>query len=248
MVAGMIVDIVAEGMLILPAGVYTYAGGHLALFPHAYHKYPLTEAPTVGAIIAGLGALRYFKDDQGRTMVERGIDKVNASSGRKNLLRFAAITGMINVLVLCCYNIPNAILGAHSTAWPKDIQQRSYLTDHICGAGTDRAVPGVGGPALSGQFVGIHERTRQARAATWRAAATVRPVQARERRAVHRAAVLAEREPVDVAAARPTEWDRLLPGAHPGERDPPQGRQARRRRAAGEPERTDQPAEAGEPS
>lgn len=154
MAAGMIVDIVAEGMLILPAGVYTYAGGHLALFPHAYHKYPLTEAPTVGAIIAGLGALRYFKDDHGRTMVERGIDKVNASSGRKNLLRFAAITGMINVLVLCCYNIPNAILGAHSTTWPKDIQQRSYLTDHICGAGTDRACPGSAVPISQGSSSG----------------------------------------------------------------------------------------------
>jgi hypothetical protein len=148
--AGMIVDVVAEGMLILPAGVYTYAGGHLALFPHAYHKYPLTEAPTVGFIMAGLGALRFFKDDQGRTMVERGVDKLRIGESGKNLLRFLAVFGMCNVLVLFCYNIPNAIIGAHSTAWPVDLQKRSYLTDHICGPGTDKPCPGPTVPLSQG--------------------------------------------------------------------------------------------------
>jgi hypothetical protein len=146
MVAGMIVDFVAEGLLILPAGVYTYAGGHLALFSQTYHKYPLTEAPTVGGIIAGLGALRFFKDDQGRTMVERGVDALKLGSGRANVLRFLAVFGMINVLVLCCYNVPNAIIGAHSTAWPADLQKRSYLTDHICGPGTKLPCPGPSVP------------------------------------------------------------------------------------------------------
>jgi hypothetical protein len=149
-VAGIIVDFVAEGLLILPAGVYTYAGGHLAIFGHTYHKYPVTEAPTVGLILAGFGALRYFKDDQGRTMVERGIDGMRIGEGRKALLRFLAVFGMANVLVLCCYNIPNAIIGAHSTAWPADLQKRSYLTDHICGPGTNRPCPGPTVPLSQG--------------------------------------------------------------------------------------------------
>jgi hypothetical protein len=33
--AGMLCGIVGEGLLIMPAGVYTYAGGHWAIFPHA---------------------------------------------------------------------------------------------------------------------------------------------------------------------------------------------------------------------
>jgi Spirocyclase AveC-like len=148
--AGMFVDFVAEGLLIMPAGIYTYAGGHLAIFPEAYHKFPLTEAVTVGAIFAGLSALRYFKDDQGRTMVERGVDKLRGGSGRKDFARFLAIFGIVNVLVLCCYNIPNSIIGAHSTAWPEDLQKRSYLTDYLCGQGTDRACPGKTVPLSRG--------------------------------------------------------------------------------------------------
>jgi hypothetical protein len=149
-VAGAVVDVVAEGLLIMPAGVYTYAGGHLAVFPEAYHKFPLTEPITVGAIFAGLAAMRYFRDDRGRTVVERGIDDLTLGGTRKTLLRFGAIFGMCNVLVLLCYNVPNAIIGAHSTAWPRDLQQRSYLTDRVCGEGTDRACPGPGVPLSRG--------------------------------------------------------------------------------------------------
>ena len=133
---------VAEGLLIMPAGVYTYAGGHLAVFPEAYHKFPLTEPITVGAIMAGLAGMRYFKDDRGHTIVERGVDRLKVGQRRKDLLRFGAVFGICNVLVLLCYNVPNAIIGAHSTEWPADIQKRSYLTDYLCGQGTDRACPG----------------------------------------------------------------------------------------------------------
>lgn len=149
-VAGMLVDVVAEGLIIMPAGVYTYAGGHLALFPEAYHKFPLTEPLTVGALMAGLSALRYFKDDHGRTLVERGADGLRIGEGRKTLLRFLAVFGMCNVLVLLCYNVPNAIIGAHSTEWPRDLQERSYLTDRLCGPGTDRACPGPTVPLVRG--------------------------------------------------------------------------------------------------
>jgi hypothetical protein len=144
--AGMLVDFVAEGLLIMPAGVYTYAGVHLAIFPEAYHKFPLTETVTVVAIIAGVAGLRFFKDDRGHSVVERGIEKMQVSQRRKDLLRFGAIFGLVNVLVMVCYNVPNSIIGAHSTEWPKDIQERSYLTDYLCGEGTDRACPGPSVP------------------------------------------------------------------------------------------------------
>src|SRR5262249_3791344 len=98
----------------------------------------------------GLSALRFFKDDQGRSVVERGVDKLRGGPGRKDLARFLAIFGIVNVLVLLCYNVPNSIIGAHSSAWPKDLQQRSYLTDYLCGQGTNRACPGKNVPLSRG--------------------------------------------------------------------------------------------------
>lgn len=97
-----------------------------------------------------MGALRYFKDDRGLTVVERGVDTLPISQGRKTLLRFLAISGMLNVLVFCFFNLPNGLIGAHSTEWPRDVQDRSYLTDRLCGEGTDRACPGPTVPLPAG--------------------------------------------------------------------------------------------------
>ena len=190
LLAGMLVDFVAEGLLIMPAGVYTYAGGHLAIFPEAYHKFPLTETVTVGAIIAGLAALRFFKDDRGYTVVERGVEKLKVGEGGRSAVRFLAIFGITNVLVLACYNIPNSIIGAHSTAWPKDLQQRSYLTDYLCGQGHRPRLFRQDRPAQPRRRLRLHGPRRPAGPAAGLAAAEARPLHGRRRRSVQRTALL----------------------------------------------------------
>jgi hypothetical protein len=40
------------------------------------------------------------------------------------------------------------VIGLHPAAWPRDVQSRSYFTDYICGAGTDRACPGPAVPLV----------------------------------------------------------------------------------------------------
>jgi hypothetical protein len=42
--------------------------------------------------------------------------------------------------------VPNVWIALHSSVWPQDVQQRSYFTDRLCGAGTDRACPGPAVP------------------------------------------------------------------------------------------------------
>jgi Spirocyclase AveC-like len=144
------VDVVLEGVLFLPLGFFSYAGGHWAIFPEAYHKFPAHEAVFAGTMFAVLASVRYFVDDRGHSVAERGIDTVRTRPAMKAGVRFLAIFGVFSVAVLTCYNIPSAIMAANSTAWPSDVQKRSYLMDHICGQATGRACPGPGLPIARG--------------------------------------------------------------------------------------------------
>jgi hypothetical protein len=145
-----VVDFVLEGVLFLPLGFYAYNGGHWSLFPDAYHKFPAHEAIFAGTMFAAMSSVRYFVDDRGRSLAERGADTVTTHGARQAGLRFLAIFGAFSVIVLAFYNIPSAVMAANSTAWPRDVQQRSYLMDHICGTGTPRACPAPGVPISRG--------------------------------------------------------------------------------------------------
>ncbi len=135
-------DIVIEGVLWMPLGIYEYPGGHWALFGDTYHKYPVNETITLAAAFTGLSSLKYFLDDRGRSIAERGIDQVRGPmSGYKVALRAFAVIGAVQILFLVFYNIPNVIIGMKADTWPKDLQERSYFTNGLCGAGTDRLCP-----------------------------------------------------------------------------------------------------------
>jgi hypothetical protein len=137
-------DFVLEGVIWLPLGVFEYPGGHWALFAmNSYHKYPLQEMVTVCGAFTAVACLRFFINDRGQTMVERGLDEVRAPAGRKVAARLFATIAFMNLAMFCCYTLPNTIMSINQPSWPKDLQQRSYLTDYVCGAGTGgRLCPG----------------------------------------------------------------------------------------------------------
>jgi hypothetical protein len=142
-------DIVFEGIIFLPLGIWEYPGGHWAtLFPHTYHKYPLQETLTFAATFTATASLRYFRDDKGHSIVERGIDELKGSAGRKLAIRVLAVIAAVNLAMLCFYTIPNTLMSLSQPSWPKDLQQRSYLTDYVCGAGTNRVCPGPTTPVI----------------------------------------------------------------------------------------------------
>jgi hypothetical protein len=145
--AMMAFDFVLEGLVTIPSGLYVYSGGHLSLFPDAYNKYPLHEAVFAGACLAGLAALRFFKNDKGETLVERGVSDLRVGARGKVALRFLALAGACQLIPFVTYNLPTGwIAGAHSAPWPKAIQGLSYFNAHLCGAGTDRTCPQDGIP------------------------------------------------------------------------------------------------------
>ena len=145
-VAMFVFDIILEGIIFMPLGVWEYPGGHFSIFPNTYHKFPLTEMITAGGMFAGVAILRFFKNDRGETLADRGVESLQVSDRRKSVLRALAITGAVHAIMLVFYNIPNTWTATRSAEWPTDLQKRSYLTDFICGEGTDQMCPGPAVP------------------------------------------------------------------------------------------------------
>lgn len=139
-------DVVFEGIIFMPLGIWEYPGGHFSIFPDTYHKFPLTEMVTAGTLFAAVACIRYFRNDRGETLAERGIEQLRYSTGRKNAVRAFAMIGIVHAAMFVTYNLPNTWTATRSTEWPADLQSRSYLTDMICGEGTDQMCPGPGVP------------------------------------------------------------------------------------------------------
>lgn len=142
-----IFDILLEGVIWMPLGIFHYAGGRgLGLFTDTYFKWPLHEGLTIGLVFAGVACLRFFVNDRGQSAVERGIDEIPGSQLKKFAIRALAMTFVVQGFMFIGYNVPNFWIGMHSAEWPKDVQERSYFLSGLCGEGTDRACPGPGVP------------------------------------------------------------------------------------------------------
>jgi hypothetical protein len=141
------VDLILDPLYLL-TGVYTYGGAidWLTLFHGHYFQFPLYEIPMAGAWFTTWSCLRYFRNDKGETLGERGLSEVRVRGKRKTTLRFLALAGICNVGFLS-YNLPASIFGLYADPFPKDITDRSYLMQgQMCGPGSTYACPGPGVP------------------------------------------------------------------------------------------------------
>lgn len=141
-VLGAVADFIIEGLVLLPLGFWTYAGGHWAIHEGTYYKFPLHEAICAGSVFASLTCLRFFVDDKGQTICERGLDRLVASPMKKSVMRFCAVIGGTISIFIVTYHIPQGFIALHSAAWPDDVVQRSYFTNRICGPQVNLACPG----------------------------------------------------------------------------------------------------------
>jgi hypothetical protein len=57
-----------------------------------------------------------------------------------------AMIGFVNMLFFVLYNVLNTWTATRMADWPADLQQRSYLTNGLCGEGTDQMCPGPANP------------------------------------------------------------------------------------------------------
>ncbi|MCG5434184.1 spirocyclase AveC family protein [Mycobacterium sp. MYCO198283] len=136
-------DFVMEALVMLPTGLYTYPGAIRSLSFNAgtYYQWPVYEGLMWGGVQAALCCLRFFTDDRGRTVVERGLDAIRGGAVRQQFVRFLAIYGAVSACFFVFYNIPATWLGMHADPWPEDHLKRSYFNGGICGDGTDKPCP-----------------------------------------------------------------------------------------------------------
>ena len=137
-----VLDVAIEVPWLL-SGVYVYTSGikGLTLFGGHYYQFPLYEAILWPAIWTVIAALRFYRNDKGLSFAERGIERVHVSEKQKAVLRFLALSGFLNLAILVVYMGPWLMIHQASNNWPKDIADRSYLTDYMCGPGTGYACP-----------------------------------------------------------------------------------------------------------
>ena len=106
-----------------------------------YYQWPIYEGLMWGGVQTALCCLRFFTDDRGRTIVERGLDHVRGGFVRQQFIRFLAIFAAVSACFFVFYNVPAQWIGMHSDPWPEDHLKRSYFNGGICGDGTDMPCP-----------------------------------------------------------------------------------------------------------
>ena len=137
-------DFVMEALILLPIGFYSYPGAIQSLSINAgtYYQWPIYEGLMWGGVQAALCCLRFFTDDRGRTVVERGLDSIRGGFVKQQFIRFLAIFAAVS-----------ARASSSSTTCPRPgsactpirgrriVRSARTSTGGICGDGTDRPCP-----------------------------------------------------------------------------------------------------------
>jgi hypothetical protein len=136
-------DTVAE-IVWIRTGMYHMGGGirAITLWHGHWYQMPINENLMWGTTWGLIASLRYFKNDRGETLAERGLSKIEAGSKTKQGLRFLALVGIMNTIMFLCFNMPHQWFSTHADYFPAEVQERSYFTNGMCGLGTDYACPG----------------------------------------------------------------------------------------------------------
>jgi hypothetical protein len=127
-------DLVLE-VFFIRTELYAYAGAIRELSVWGGHRYqfPIYESILFGGCWTCCAALRFFRDDRGRSVVERGTDKLGLSPAKETGLRLLAVTGFMTVT----YVIYSFIFSA-TTLWGDPFPEGypRYMTNGLCGPET----------------------------------------------------------------------------------------------------------------
>jgi Spirocyclase AveC-like len=122
------------------SGICAYPGvvHSLAFFAGKPWQWPVYEGVLIGAQFAAYTCLRFYRDDKGRSWVERGLDAISLPAAGKKVLSFLAICGFVQVYMIVCYQLPFNMITMQADTAPA---LPTYLNNGICGQGTGYACP-----------------------------------------------------------------------------------------------------------
>jgi Spirocyclase AveC-like len=134
-------------------GGFIYAGAFhdATLFNNHYYQMPLYELPMTAALNTAYASVYYFRDDFGNMIAERGLQRLRGGRSYRNIVRYLAVVGLLNAILLVCWVIPLGLsAGMNTDSWSTDVVQRPYFTQDICGPGTKYACQDPRVPAPRG--------------------------------------------------------------------------------------------------
>lgn len=127
---GVVLDVVAE-VALAAAGTFAWPGAirGLSLFPDQPYRFPMYEGVLFGAVIVSGGVLRFFRDDRGNTLVERGVDRLRFPRPAVTGLRFLAVFGFLHPFMAVVYSVPMVFFGLYSDPLPR---YPAHLENGMC--------------------------------------------------------------------------------------------------------------------
>jgi hypothetical protein len=139
-------DLIAE-VIWVRFGLYSYGGAvrSLSLFSGHYYQFPIYESFFWGAAMAAFSSVIYFRNDKGETVAERRSDDLRVKQTGRTWVRFLALLGIFCV-IYGSYNVAMQWFALRADTWVEDVQERPYLTDGLCGPGTEYSCSGPGVP------------------------------------------------------------------------------------------------------
>ena len=107
-----VLDFVMEALILLPTGLYSYPGAIQSLSFNAgtYYQWPVYEGLMWGGVQTALCCLRFFTDDRGRTIAERGLDRVRGGFVRQQFVRFLAIFAAVSACFFVSVQYSRAVV------------------------------------------------------------------------------------------------------------------------------------------
>jgi hypothetical protein len=123
--------------------VYTYPSAirSVSLFAGKYYQFPLYETILWGATWTGFACVRFFRNDKGQSLAERGAETIKVGERGRTGIRYLAVLGLVTSIYMT-YMIAWNFVSLHADPWPTHTLKRSYITNFMCGPATDYECPG----------------------------------------------------------------------------------------------------------